>query len=269
MPIQSDEFYRELILEPLRTCASYQPRFGHGHMTEFSITNFYDLYGGDPFYNWLGLDNDLVYIAHKASGGITSIYRQIGIGSERLIRNIFMDSLGIQKDRVTWSYEIKTASGKMQRLYLDARITFNDLTPERRTIVRQWCLDEAHRVGIDDDVAESLKGIVFEVRQGYKSKDSKRQNADLNNASNAYANGYLPCLMIISSQIDDNLVARYESSKWILLKGILNPDALVSTYAFLDKIIGFDFVGFMERNQSIFQDELHNILSCLLTKELK
>ncbi len=118
-------------------------------------------------------------------------------------------------------------------------------------------------------MAESLKGIVFEVRQGYKSKDSKRQNADLNNASNAYANGYLPCLMIISSQIDDNLVARYESSKWILLKGILNPDALVSTYAFLDKIIGFDFVGFMERNQSIFQDELHNILSCLLTKELK
>ncbi len=233
-------------------------------MTEFSITNFYDLYGGDPFYSWLGLDSELVYVAHKASGGLTSIYRQIGIGSERLVRALFMDCLGIQEDDVTWSYEVRNASGRVQKLYLDAKISFDDLTQDKKAAIRQWCLDEAKRIGIDQDIAGSLKGIVFEIRQGYKSNDSKRQNADLNNASNAYANGFLPCLMVMSSQIDDRLVARYESSKWVLLRGILNGDASVSTYAFFNDVIGFDLAGFMERNQSVFQEELHEIMSSLL-----
>jgi hypothetical protein len=52
---------------------------------------------------------------------------------------------------------------------------------------------------IDDTVCKALHGTVFEVRQGYKSKDSKRQNADVSNASNAYAKGYLPVNMILSA----------------------------------------------------------------------
>ena len=44
----------------------------------------------------------------------------------------------------------------------------------------------ADLVHVDPDVFTILKGTVFEVRQGYKSKDSKRQNADIANAATAY-----------------------------------------------------------------------------------
>ncbi|MCX6277959.1 MAG: hypothetical protein NT004_07665 [Bacteroidetes bacterium] len=75
-----------------------------------SLSGFLKLYGSDPFYSWIGLDSSLMYAAHKAAGGMTSV-RQ---------------------------------------------------TPKN--------------------------GVVFEVRQGYKSKDSKRQNADIDNATVAWAN---------------------------------------------------------------------------------
>ena len=89
-----------------------------------------------------------------------------------------------------------------------------------------------------------MTGVVFEVRQGYKSKDSKRQNADIANASNAYVNGYIPCLMVMSSQIDDDIVTRYSQSKWLILEGHLNSTEYISTFDFFKNIIGFNFADF-------------------------
>lgn len=91
----NDARYLELLLEPIRVCARYQPKFGKGSKGGgFTLEQFQRLYQSDPFYNWLGLDNPLMYAAHKAAGGMTSIYRQIGIGSEKLFRTVLQDSLG-------------------------------------------------------------------------------------------------------------------------------------------------------------------------------
>ena len=54
-------------------------------------------------------------------------------------------------------------------------------------MIPQKCLD------VDENVFENLAGTIFEVRQGYKSKDSKRQNADIANAVTAYTKGLFPC----------------------------------------------------------------------------
>lgn len=81
--------YRNILIEPINECAHYSPKFGHGQNGGFSLAEFQTLYGADTFYKWLGLDNPLMYSAHKAAGGITSVYRQIGIGCERLVRAIF------------------------------------------------------------------------------------------------------------------------------------------------------------------------------------
>jgi hypothetical protein len=43
-------------------------------------------------------------------------------------------------------------------------------------------LAAATKVGVAATIANSLTDTVFEVRQGYKSKDSKRQNADIADA---------------------------------------------------------------------------------------
>lgn len=69
-------------------------------------------------------------------------------------------------------------------------------------------------LGVAEPIRRTLSGTVFEVRQGYKSKDSKRQNADIANASTAYTRAYLPCVAVLSTQIDGDIVIRYRNERW-------------------------------------------------------
>src|SRR3989304_7447644 len=98
-----DTEYLELITGAIRVCADYRPRFGHGRAAGFTVAEFRELYQADAFYSWFGLDNPLMYAAHKAAGGMTSGYRQVGIGCERLFREILKDVLHLSAEDVTWS----------------------------------------------------------------------------------------------------------------------------------------------------------------------
>lgn len=123
----------------------------------------------------------------------------------------------------------------------------------------------ADAVGVDTRVFASLTGTVFEVRQGYKSKDSKRQNADIANASTAYIKSYLPCAVILSNQIDGDIVSRYRSEKWAILTGVLGRnDPLTSTYDFMRDVVGYDLAAFFERNADTLRAEVTKVLRALL-----
>lgn len=260
--------YRELLISPVRECANYSPKFGHTKEGGFSLAEFQSLYGQDAFYKWLGLDSPLMYSAHKAAGGITSVYRQIGIGCERLVREIFMDYLGLSETDVKWSYSMTGANGRARTLSLDGRIIFDAVTNvEARERIIQWKNHAAEQLELTKPVCDAMTGVVFEVRQGYKSKDSKRQNADIANAANAYANGYIPCLMVMSAQIDDDIATRYRQAKWLLLQGYISTSPYTSTYDFYKKIIGFDLAAFMADSQSLFRAETHRILDQLMRAE--
>jgi hypothetical protein len=268
---QDDARYLELILEPLRVCAKYQPKFGQGQGVGLNAEQFRMLYQKDPFYNWFGLYNPLMYAAHKAAGGITSVYRQIGIGCERLFRQILQDALGLSREAVVWSYEIVGANGRTRTLRLDGRVPLAEI-PDGRVRKRffAWMQEAAHVLGVEDGVFSALAGTIFEVRQGYKSKDSKRQNADIANAATAYVKGYLPCAVILSAQIDSDVLIRYRAERWSVLTGIVGlNDPLRSTYDFAREIIGYDLAGFFERNQQVLRDEIDKVLRALLTPEVK
>ena len=260
--------YRELLISPVRECANYSPKFGHTKEGGFSLAEFQSLYGHDAFYRWLGLDSPLMYSAHKAAGGITSLYRQIGTGCERLVREILMDYLGLSEADVKWSYSITGANGKVRTFSLDARIIFDAVkynAPKRRIIC--WKEQAAEQLELTKAVSDAMTGLVFEVRQGYKNKDSKRQNADISNAANAYASGYIPCLMAMSEQVDDDIVARYRQAKWLILQGRINTSRHDSTYDFYRDVIGFDLADFMTDNQAYFQAEIYRILDQLMRAE--
>ena len=260
--------YKEILIAPVRECANYSPKFGHTKSGGFSLTEFRELYGQDVFYSWFGLDSPLMYSAHKAAGGITSVYRQIGIGCERLVREIFMDYLGLSKSGVKWSYQITDTNDKTRTLSLDGRIIFDDIKDKNaKERVIGWKNDVVEQLKLTDAVSKAMTGAVFEVRQGYKSKDSKRQNADITNAANAYTNGYIPCLMVMSAQIDDDIVARYREAKWLILQGYLGKTPYNSTYDFYKDIIGFDFADFMTKNQTFFKSEIETILKQLMRAE--
>ena len=117
------------------------------------------------------------------------------------------------------------------------------------------------------NVMKSLKGVVFEVRQGYKSKDAKRQNADIANAATAYTQAYLPCALILSTQIDTDIAIRYKQEKWALLVGSLGNDTVSSTYAFMRDVVGYDLAAFFERHKTTLRKKIDAVLNALLSAD--
>ena len=259
----------EIVIRPIRICAKYRPKLGRGAGEGYSLKDFQKLYRADPFYSWFGLDNPLMYAAHKGAGGMTSIYRQIGIGCEHLFRQILQDHLGLSADDAAWSYEAAKIGGKTRTLYLDGRIPIAKVAdPVARKRVAGWVKRAAASLGVETGVIRSLTGAVFEVRQGYKSKDSKRQNADIANAATAYTKSYLPCAAILSSQIDTDILMRYRAEKWFIVTGVMGADdPLVSTYDLMKTVIGYDLAGFFQRNSDVLKHELDAVLKTLLSTD--
>jgi hypothetical protein len=267
----NDARYLQTILTPIRVCAKYRPKFGQGVGAGYSLEQFQVLYQADPFYSWFGLDNPLMYAAHKAAGGMTSVYRQIGIGCEQVFRLVLQDALGISATSARWSYEVTGANNKKRMLHLDGRVPVGEVKDAAaQARFKAWMKTAADAVGVADGVFDSLAGTIFEVRQGYKSKDSKRQNADIANAATAYIKGYLPCAVILSGQIDGDILIRYRAEKWSVLTGVVGlNDPQRSTYDFMRDVIGYDLAAFFERNSKTLREEIDNVLRALLTPDTK
>lgn len=210
-----------------------------------------------------------MYAAHKAAGGITSIYRQVGIGCEQLFRTILQDQFDLSEEDTKWSYQIPTSEGRKRTLSLDGRIPLKNVkNSEKRERIHQWIKEAAKDLDVDDAIIENMKGVVFEIRQGYKSKDSKRQHADITNAAVAYTKSYFPSVVVLSTQIDDEIVTRYRAEKWFLMVGSTEKgNSLYSTYEFMKSIIGYDMAAFFERNSDIIKGELDKVLKILLSPE--
>lgn len=252
----------KIFTDPIKKCSDYKPVFGTKKKDGVSLSQFRALYGSDPLYSWVGLDSDYIYSAHKAAGGITSFYRQLGIGCERLVRAIIKDSLQINEEQANWSYEYTNSQKKKAKLSLDARIDTNHLKDKNRiSIINNWCNES---LSILDNKRVGIKGVVFEVRQGYKSADSKRQNADLRNAVRAYNEDYLPVVMVMSNQINETIRCRYEGSQILILSGRINGNNKECTYSFFKEIVGFDLEGFFKKNQKIIRAEIDGILHNLV-----
>lgn len=272
--MERDRKYREILITPVRSCANFKPRMGQREPID--LEGFVNLYGSDLFYHWLGLDDPKMFAVHKAAGGLTSIYRQIGIGGERLVRAILEDSLGLSSDDVKWGYSIpvldednnpkQNASGriKTRKLELDGRIPLAKIDcDELRARIQEWVEQRKATHGI----TVPLKGAVFEVRQGYKSADSKRQNGDLINATHAIGKGYLPVLVVLSNQMNFAVQTRYRAGNWTVLMGQATEDTSTSTYAFFRDIIGYNLTGFFERQTDYLRNEVGSILTGLLAPE--
>ncbi|MEG4019235.1 hypothetical protein QT999_17555 [Microcoleus sp. S36b_A2] len=264
--VTDESLYLKKFLDPIKVCRRYKPKFGLGNREEgIDLMRFLSIYGADPFYSWIGLDSDLMYAAHKAAGGMTSVYRQIGKGCENLFRQIIIDQTQYDDPNYAlWSYITKTKNDKNKTLSLDARLELSQIRNiEVKARVIQWIADYS----ISLSVPAPLNGAVFEVRQGYKSKDSKRQNADIDNIAVAWANGYLPVFAIFSSQIDTDLVLRYRNSRGGIIIGTTSGNNQTSLFAFSKEVLGYDLADFFHRNSEVIKSEVYSTLEILLRAE--
>lgn len=275
------------MLAPLRECAKYRPAFGKGKVrskveTEIddegngeatskpieegvTLEQFRVLYGADLLYHWVGLDSDLMYAAHKAAGGMTSIYRQLGVGCERLLRGIVKDAFALDDEQLKWSYNYEKEPGKTATHTLDLRIELEALrAPEHKDRVLAWLLQCGNSLKLMQERTDELRGVVMEIRQGYKSADSKRQNADLRFGLRAYNENYLPAVVIVSSQVSEPVARRYRSSQLLVLTGTIG-DATTSTFTFYKTVVGYNLAAFFERNSPELRAQFGNVLKALLT----
>jgi hypothetical protein len=260
-----DPEYIITLLTPLAECTHYRPAFGQATGDGIDLPQFQTLYGGDPLYHWIGLDSDLMYAAHKAAGGMTSIYRQLGIGCERLLRRAIQDHLGLSSEQVAWSYKYDKGNGQLAVHTLDARISTKDIADaKRREIVRAWVYQSGLSLGLPKKRASSLVGAAFEIRQGYKSADSKRQSADLRFGLRAYNDAdLLPVICIVSTQASDTVCRRYRGDQLLVLLGTTSGD--LSTFTFFRDVVGFDLAAFFERNTKQIRTEFTAIIKQLLS----
>lgn len=148
---------------------------------------------------------------------------------------------------------------------MDARIPIASVTdPIKRKRVKTWMVEAGNKIGLPADQIAALQGPVLEIRQGYKSKDSKRQNADVSNATNAYLCHYIPVVLMLSNQIDRDIAERYERARWLILQGTTNGDKLTSAYRFYSEVVGYDLAGFFSRNSGTLKTAAEEVLKKLL-----
>lgn len=235
--------YLELLLAPLDKCADYQPRFGFDRSKGVSLDAFKQLYGSDPFYHWVGLDSELMYAAHKAAGGMTSIYRQLGNGCEQLFRTIIQDLIGLTQPQVVWSCEIEKKDKTKATLTLDARLDLEHIQDEeKKSRLKAWLARAGALLKLSAERISQLRGAVFEARQGYKSADAKRSNADLGFGMNAASENYIPVLAVISTQASAAVLRRYRNNKMLVMTGTKSEDDTSSTFAFSGTLLGTNLI---------------------------
>jgi len=253
----------EIFLSPIRTCAAYTPKLGQSQ--SYNLDEFLHLYSQDTFYSLIGLDTPLMYAAHKAAGGMTSIYRQIGVGSERLFRHIAANSLSLSTAQLDWSYNYPR-SGKADGVHkLDARVRMEDVDGATQKRLTSWLKSALSIISTGQDGKYNPDGVVFEIRQGYKSADSKRQNADLRYASRANQDQLLPVVFVMSEQIGLPIIERYRREGLLVTTGLLADDPCRSSFALSQHLFKFDLLAFFKGNQKVITAEIHSVVDTLLS----
>ena len=71
-------------------------------------------------------------------------------------------------------------------------------------------------------------------------------------------------MLLLSTQIPDNLAERYVRARWLLLRGISSGSPVESTYVFCRDVLGYDLAAFFQRNSDAIKAETQKVLEGLL-----
>ncbi|MDO8589439.1 MAG: hypothetical protein Q7T82_20645 [Armatimonadota bacterium] len=71
-------------------------------------------------------------------------------------------------------------------------------------------------------------------------------------------------LLLLSTQIDDDVADRYKKARWLILRGTIDGSSTDSTYRFFAEVMAYDLAGFFTANSMRFKQRLESILEALL-----
>lgn len=233
-PLADHEVLEALWGPLLRVNPDLNPKMGTGKQVD--VNQFLSIYRTDPLYGQIGFASESVYAAHRALTRLTSLYRNVGTGTEAMVKLFIERCLGIPAASHMWGYEY-SFNGSARKRHLDGAIRFRqvrDVNARRR--LRRWVAN----------VDPTATGVVLEVREGYKSSDAKRMNGDKDAVLAARADGLVPVMLVLSNQIDVSIVATYLRHGWTVLAG-------ADAYRFCARAFGIDPLEVMGRNPEFME----------------
>lgn len=105
--MRDDKELVESFLGPIRECAEYRPAFEHSDSAGVDLQGFLDLYGGDPFYAWIGLDTPLTgtladdartstfaFFKHVVGYDLVAFFERNSVAIKSEVRKIVQGLLG-------------------------------------------------------------------------------------------------------------------------------------------------------------------------------
>ena len=209
-------------------------------------------YSQDPVFSIFGLDTVEYLAATFAGGTVTSIHRKIGDIYEACVKIIFMHTLNLPLDKVTYSATIRNGDAEETRS-ADAYLQFDLLPPQTRQRVVEYCKTEVSKLA--DNPRIKLRGVGMEVRHCYQTGDSKRTQADEAMARHLLVSGILPVMPLFCNQSNLTIIRRY-SSIWVIKQGM-------EAYNLIKTFSGFDFYKFLKRNREDFRKPVIQLLGSL------
>jgi hypothetical protein len=199
----------------------------------------------DPVFSVFGLTGQ-EYILAKARGAqMVSLHRKLGDLYQELVCTVFRQTLGLSASDLELEL-VRPSGAEAGRRTLDAKIEFECVATEARTRVESTSRRIA---GENTPKYTSLppRGLGFELRFCYQIGDAKRINADIENAEDALAMGFLPIMLVFCSISLPDPLDRFRSrSKWFVLEG--RP-----AYDLVRELTGYDLFAFLNRERESIQ----------------
>ncbi len=74
-------------------------------------------------------------------------------------------------------------------------------------------------------------------------------------------------MAVISTQISNTLIRRYQNSQMLVLVGNGSGNELDDTFAFITNVIGYPITAFFERNTTEIRSQFEKIVQALLSPQ--
>ena len=74
-------------------------------------------------------------------------------------------------------------------------------------------------------------------------------------------------MAVLSSQVSETVIARYQDAGMLVLTGIPSSDSTVSTFAFFREVIGYSLDDFFRRSSPDVKNVIHGLIEKLLAPE--
>lgn len=227
---------RELIAHHLSKVATFDPFEKFPSVN--SANDFLKLIGNDPAFAPFDLAREK-YIAARVGGNlVTSMHRKIGDLYEDITQEILSTTLGISRESLAYSLDLKIGNKKQTRS-TDGRILLNEIQD----------LDTRNRVSTM--VPSGSDGLALEIRSCYQIGDSKRIQADRDMALALCKISLSPVMLVYCDTSLRSPIIRL-SKYWCLKEG-------KAAFDYIHQLTEFDLLGFLNENKSLIKQKMEII----------